>query len=348
MVPFAGWDMPVEFSGISLEHMAVRTAGGLFDLSHMGQIEIAGKDALVALQWLTCNDASLLEIGEAQYSALTTPAGTFVDDVQVYRIGSSHFMLVVNAANVDKDVAWIVEHVSHLGDVITLDNSSRYALLALQGPAATDVMKRVAKYDPSGMKYYGFSHGEVAGVRATLSRTGSTGEDGYEVFVPPKQAPVVWNAILEAGQDDGIVPAGLGARDTLRLEAAMRLYGNEINAETTVLEADLERLIAWEKGDFIGRDHLTRQKEAGVARRLIGFEMTDRAIAGHGDPVMIGGQKAGVVTSGAQTPFLEKSIGMAYVPASHAAEGEEFDVEISGQLSRARVVRLPFYTRAKG
>jgi aminomethyltransferase len=266
----------------------------------------------------------------------------------VYRFAEEHFLLVVNASNVEKDYAWILEHIRQFGDVAALDNSSRYALLALQGPIARQVMQRLPNFDLSDMKYYWFAHGEVAGVRATLSRTGYTGEDGYEVFVPPKQAPVVWNAILEAGKDDGVIPAGLGARDTLRLEAAMRLYGNDIDAETTILEADLEWIIGWKKDNFIGRDALLRQKESGVSRRLVGFEMTDRAIARHGYPVMIGGQKAGVVTSGTQTPFLKKAIGMAYVPANHTAEGTEFDVEIRGRLNRARVVPLPFYKRPKG
>jgi aminomethyltransferase len=348
MMPFAGWDMPVEYSGLSNEHLAVRNRAGLFDVTHMGQIEIAGKDALAAVQWITSNDASRLTIGQAHYSGLMTPAGTFVDDLLVYRFAEQHFLLVVNASNVDKDYAWIVEQIRHCGDVAALDTSSRYALLALQGPIARQVMQRLTNFDLSGMKYYWFAHGEVAGVRATLSRTGYTGEDGFEVFVPPRQAPAVWNAILEAGRDDGVVPVGLGARDTLRLEAAMRLYGNDIDAETTILEADLEWIIGWKKEDFIGRDALLRQKASGVSRRLVGFEMAERAIARHGYPVMIGGQKAGVVTSGTQTPFLKKAIGMAYLPADHTAEGTEFDVEIRGRVCRARVVRLPFYKRPKG
>jgi aminomethyltransferase len=348
MVPFAGWDMPVEYSGLSNEHLAVRTRAGLFDVTHMGQVEIAGNDALAAVQWISSNDASRLKVGQAHYSGLMTPEGTFVDDLLVYRFAEQHFLLVVNASNVDKDYAWIVKQISHFGDATALDTSSRYALLALQGPLARQVMQRLANFDLSGIKYYWFAHGEVAGVRATLSRTGYTGEDGYEVFVPPKQAPAVWNAILEAGKADGVIPAGLGARDTLRLEAAMRLYGNDIDAETTILEADLEWIIGWKKENFIGREALLRQKASGLTRRLVGFEMTDRAIARHGYPVMVAGQPAGVVTSGTQTPFLKKAIGMAYVPASHTAEGTEFDVEIRGRLNRARVVPLPFYKRPKG
>ncbi|MEI6668776.1 MAG: glycine cleavage system aminomethyltransferase GcvT [Acidobacteriota bacterium] len=348
MVPFAGWDMPVEYSGLSAEHLAVRTTAGLFDVSHMGQVEVAGKDALAAVQWITSNDASRLEIGQAHYSGLMTPAGTFVDDLLVYRLAAQHFLFVVNAANVDKDVAWVLEHIRQFADVTALDTSSRYALVALQGPVARGVMQRLANFDLSTIKYYWFAHGEIAGVRATVSRTGYTGEDGFEVFVPPKQAPAVWNAILDEGRDEGVIPAGLGARDTLRLEAAMRLYGNDIDAETTVLEAGLGWIVGWKKDDFIGRDALLSQKTSGPTRHLVGFEMFDRAIARHGYRVVASGQTAGVVTSGTYTPFLKKAIGMAYVPATHAAEGAEFDVEIRGRLARARVVPLPFYKRPKG
>src|SRR5512137_19309 len=278
MVPFAGWDMPVEYSGLSQEHLAVRTRAGLFDVTHMGQVELAGKDALAAVQWISSNDASRLKIGQAHYSGLTTPAGTFVDDMLVYRFAEDHFLLVINASNVDKDVAWIIEQTRRFG-VAALDTSSRYALIALQGPLARQVMQRLSNVDLSGIKNYWFAHGEIAGVRGTLSRTGYTGEDGFEVFVPPQQAVRVWDAILEAGRDEEIVPAGLGARDTLRLEAAMRLYGNDIDDTTTVLDADLEWIIGWNKGDFLGRQALADQKARGLDIRIVGFEMVDRAIA---------------------------------------------------------------------
>ena len=347
MVPFAGWDMPVEYSGLSQEHLAVRTRAGLFDVTHMGQVELAGKDALAAVQWISSNDASRLKIGQAHYSGLTTPAGTFVDDMLVYRFAEDHFLLVINASNVDKDVAWIMEQTRRF-DVAALDTSSRYALIALQGPLARQVMQRLSNVDLSGIKYYWFAHGEIAGVRGTLSRTGYTGEDGFEVFVPPQQAVRVWDAILEAGRDEEIVPAGLGARDTLRLEAAMRLYGNDIDDTTTVLDADLEWIIGWNKGDFLGRAALAEQKARGVASRIVGFEMVDRAIARHGYPVVIGGAEAGRVTSGTQTPYLKKAIGMAYLPAAHAAPGTEFEVDVRGRSARARVVPLPFYKRPRG
>jgi aminomethyltransferase len=347
MVPFAGWDMPVEYAGLSQEHLAVRTRAGLFDVTHMGQVELAGKEALTAVQWISSNDASRLKIGQAHYSGLTTPAGTFVDDMLVYRFAEDHFLLVINASNVDKDVAWIMEQTRRF-DVAAVDTSSRYALIALQGPLARQVMQRLSNVDLTGIKYYWFAHGEIAGVRGTLSRTGYTGEDGFEVFVPPQQAVKVWDAILDAGRDEQVIPAGLGARDTLRLEAAMRLYGNDIDDTTTVLEADLEWIVGWNKGDFLGRRALEEQKARGVATRIVGFEMKDRAIARHGYPVISGGTPVGRVTSGTQTPFLRKAVGMAYVPVALAAPGSEFDVEVRGRLARATVVPLPFYKRPRG
>jgi aminomethyltransferase len=347
MVPFAGWDMPVEYAGLSQEHLAVRTRAGLFDVTHMGQVELAGREALAAVQWISSNDAARLKIGQAHYSGLTTPAGTFVDDMLVYRFADDHFLLVINASNVEKDFAWIREQTRRF-DVAAVDTSARYALIALQGPLARQVMQRLSNVDLAGIKYYWFAHGEIAGVRGTLSRTGYTGEDGFEVFVPPQQAVKVWDAILEAGRDEEIVPAGLGARDTLRLEAAMRLYGNDIDDTTTVLDADLEWIIGWNKGDFLGRQALADQKARGVASRIVGFEMKDRAIARHGYPAVVGGVPVGRVTSGTQTPFLKKAIGMAYLPAAQSAPGTEFDVDVRGRLARATVVPLPFYKRPRG
>jgi aminomethyltransferase len=347
MVPFAGWDMPVEYSGLSQEHLAVRTRAGLFDVTHMGQVELAGKEALAAVQWISCNDAARLKIGQAHYSGLTTPAGTFVDDMLVYRFGDDHFLLVINASNVEKDYAWIAEQTRRF-DVAAVNTSARYALIALQGPLARQVMQRLSNVDLAAIRYYWFAHGEIAGVRGTLSRTGYTGEDGFEAFVPPQQAVRVWDAILEAGRDEGVIPAGLGARDTLRLEAAMRLYGNDIDDTTTVLDADLEWIIGWNKGDFLGRQALADQKARGVSNRIVGFEMVDRAIARHGYPALVGGVAVGRVTSGTQTPFLKKAIGMAYLPAAHSAPGTEFDVDVRGRSARAKVVPLPFYKRPRG
>jgi aminomethyltransferase len=345
MVPFGGWDMPVEYSGIVHEHLAVRTRAGLFDVSHMGEIEIAGKDALAAVQRISSNDASKLQVGQAQYSGLLTPQGTFVDDLLVYRLAPEHFMLVVNAGNIEKDYAWIVEHIKPAGDAVAVNASARYALLAVQGPEAVGIVQSLTGVELAGMKYYWFAHGEVANVRATISRTGYTGEDGFEIFVPPQSADRVWQAIVEAGRPIELIPCGLGARDTLRLEAGMRLHGNDIDDTTTAVEADLNWIVGWKKDDFIGATVLREQKANGVRRKLVGFEMIDRGIARHGYDAYVGGAKAGLVTSGTQTPFLKKAIGMAYLPIAHTAIDTEFDVDIRGRRTRARVVPMPFYKR---
>jgi aminomethyltransferase len=347
MVPYAGWEMPVEYSGISAEHLAVRSAAGLFDVSHMGEVEIAGKDALAVVQHLSSNDASRLQINQAHYAALTRPDGTFVDDMLVYRFGPSHFLLVVNGSNEEKDFDWIVSHAAEAGDAAVVNSSSRYALIAVQGPKALGIVQTLTAIDLSAIKYYWFAHGEIAGVRGTVSRTGYTGEDGFEIFCPPAMAPRVWEAVLAAGRGDGLIPCGLGARDTLRLEAAMRLYGNDIDETTTVLDADLGWIVGWKKDTFIGHEALRRQKEAGVTRKIVGFEMTERAIARHGHLVMAGDKQIGYVTSGTQTPFLKKAIGMAYVPVDMTAPGTELDIDIRGRRAKAVVVSLPFYKRPK-
>ena len=348
MVPFGGWEMPLEYSSIAEEHMAVRTSAGLFDVSHMGEIEIAGKDALAAVQAVSANDASRLQVGQAQYSVLLTPQGTIVDDLLVSRLAATHFLLVVNAGNIQKDYAWIAGHIAAAGDAVAVDASSRYALLALQGPRALEILQPLTDVDLAAMKYYRFAHGEVASVRATVSRTGYTGEDGFEIFVPPPSADRAWQAILQTGRSAGVIPCGLGARDTLRLEAGMRLYGNDIDETTTPLEADLGWTIGWRKDDFIGAAALREQKAAGVRRKIAGFEMIDPGIARHGHDVYIGGTDAapvGKVTSGTQTPYLKKAIGMAYLPVEHATPGAQFDVDIRGRRARARVVPMPFYKR---
>ena len=348
MVPFGGWDMPVEYAGITAEHTAVRTAAGLFDVSHMGQIELAGPNALAAVQHLTSNDAAKLQVGQAQYSALTTPEGTFVDDVLVYRMGPSHFLLVVNASNIAKDHAWIVANATAAGEVAVVNSSDRYALVAVQGPKARAIVQALTAVPLDTIKYYWFAHGEVAGIRGTVSRTGYTGEDGYEIFVPPQFAPALWDALLQAGKEHGLVPCGLGARDTLRLEAAMRLYGNDMDETTTVLECDLGWIVGWNKPAFLGHEVLRRQKAEGTTRKIVGFEMVEpRAIARQGYAVRHDGAEVGKVTSGTQTPFLKKAIGMAYVPVALAAPGTEFDIDVRGRACRARVVPLPFYKRPK-
>jgi len=347
MVPFGGWEMPVEYSGITAEHMAVRTRAGVFDVSHMGEIEVAGKDALAAVQRISSNDASRLQVGQAHYAALTTFDGTFVDDMLVYRMAPNHFMLVVNASTIAKDYGWISAQIKEAGEAAAVDSSSRYALIAIQGPAALGVLQPLCTTDLADIKYYWFTHGEVANARALISRTGYTGEDGFEIFVPPNMADRVWQAMLESGRAADVIPCGLGARDTLRLEAAMRLYGNDIDETTTPLEADLAWIVGWKKEFFIGHQRLREQKEKGITRKLVGFEMIDRGIARHGYQVVHGDKSIGVVTSGTQTPFLKKAIGMAYVPIELTAPGAEITIDVRGRASRATVVPLPFYKRSR-
>ena len=348
MVTFGGWEMPLQYSGITEEHLAVRRAAGLFDVSHMGEIEVAGADALAALQRVCTNDAARLEIGQAQYSALATPEGTFVDDVLVYRLADEHFLLVVNAANIAKDFAWITDGIQGVGDVVAVNTSNRYALIAVQGPHALEIVQPLTEVDLASIGYYRFATGEVAGVRSTISRTGYTGEDGFEIFAAPQMAERLWGALLSAGAPAGLRPAGLGARDTLRLEAAMRLSGQDIDETTSVLEAGLAWIVGWEKPDFVGREALVRQRDAGVTRTLVGFEMVDRGIARHGYPVYVGDTQVGVVTSGTRTPFLEKAIGLTYLPIAASEPGSVCDIEIRGRRVRARVVPLPFYKRPRG
>jgi aminomethyltransferase len=345
MVPFGGWDMPVEYSGITAEHLAVRERVGLFDVSHMGEIEIAGADALAAVQKLTSNDASKLDVGQIQYSSLPTPEGTVVDDVLVYRWAPQHFLLVVNAGNIEKDFGWIQAHLAGVGDAVAVNASSRYALIAVQGPKAEAVLQRLTSVNLADLKYYWFAHGEFVGIRGTVSRTGYTGEDGFEVFCPPAQAERLWKALLDAGQPEGIVPAGLGARDTLRLEAAMRLCGSDMDESTTLVEAGLGWIVGWKKADFIGKSVLDAQKARGVTRKLVGFEMAERGIARAGNPILIDGVDVGKVTSGTQTPFLKKAIGLGYVPATAAQPGQALQIDIRGRRVAAIVVPLPFYKR---
>jgi aminomethyltransferase len=345
LVSFEGWDMPVEYSGVTAEHMAVRTRAGLFDVSHMGQIEVAGKQALEAVQRFSTNDAGALSVGRAHLSVLASPEGTILDDILVYRLAKMHFLLVVNAGNIVQDVAWITEQAKGL-DAAIVDSSSRYALLALQGPRAVEILQPLTGVPVGEIPYYGFAHGEVANARATISRTGYSGEDGFEMFIPPNMADRVWQALLEAGRDAEVLPCGLAARDTLRLEAGMRLCGQDMDATTTVLEAGLGWVVGWGKTGFIGADHLRAEKTRGVARKLVGFEMVDRGIARHGYPVFHDGREIGRVTSGTQTPFLKKAIGMAYVPSALAAPGTSIGVEIRGRVAVGQIVKMPFYRRA--
>lgn len=345
MVEFGGWDMPVQFSGIIDEHTAVRERAGLFDVSHMGEITFKGPQALELLQVLTCNDVSKMQDGRCQYNGLLYPTGGFVDDILVYRHAADDYLMVVNAANIDKDFEWILGAVDER-DVEVRNVSSEWAQLALQGPRAEETLSRLTDLDLPSIRYYRFATGKVDGVEAIVSRTGYTGEDGFEVYVAPSAAPQLFRRILEAGRDFDVLPCGLGARDTLRLEAKMALYGNDIDHSTTPYEADLGWIVKLDKGDFHGRDVLAREKEEGVRRKLVGFEMIDRGIARHGYPVVSSGEEIGIVTSGTHSPTLKKAIGLAYLPVDKAAEGTEFSIEIRGKETRAKVVPTPFYKRS--
>ena len=345
LVPFAGWEMPVQFSSVIDEHLAVRTAAGIFDVSHMGEIEVEGRDAQALVQRLTCNDASRLEIGQAQYSGLLNEAGGFVDDILVYRRKAASFLLVVNAGNTDKDVAWVQGHAS--GEVEVRDASRSYAQIAVQGPRAEAILQGLVPIDLRSIRYYRFAETEVRGARSIVSRTGYTGEDGFEIYGPAGAAEDLFRALLEAGRPHGLVPCGLGARDTLRLEARMPLYGNDLDDTTTPLEAGLGGIARLAKGEFVGRTALERQKRDGVCRLLAGFEMVDRGIARHDYVVRHEGTPIGRVTSGTFAPFLKKNIGLAYVPPAHAAVGSRFSVVIRERDAAAVVVETPFYSRPK-
>jgi aminomethyltransferase len=342
MVDFGGWELPVQFSGILEEHDAVRTAAGVFDVSHMGEIIVTGRDSAKLLQQLTCNDVSKLADGRAHYNGLLYPTGGFVDDILIYRNAEDDYFVVVNASNADKDFEWMRDNAQEL-DVDVRNVSADYAQLALQGPNAQAMLQPMTDVDLPSIKYYRFAKGSVDGARAIVSRTGYTGEDGFEVYVAPEHAPRLMKKMIDAGAK----PCGLGARDTLRLEAKMALYGNDIDHTTTPIEADLEWIVKLEKGDFSGRDVLQREKSEGPRRKLVGFEMVERGIARHGYPVVDGSQEIGVVTSGTHSPTLKKAIGLAYLPLDKAAPGSEFAVLIRGRETRARVVPTPFYKRTK-
>jgi aminomethyltransferase len=353
MVDFGGWDMPVEYSGLIAEHLAVRTGVGLFDVSHMGEIQFRGPNSLAAVQRITMNDASRLKDGQAQYSALLTPEGTFIDDILVHKLGDNDYLLVVNAGTKDKDHAWVRQQVGAMSGVHINDYSNYYSQLAIQGPRALETLQKLTKVDLSGIKNYWFTWGQVAGVYNTLiARTGYSGEDGFEVYVPSDVATTekVWNAILEAGAEFGILPCGLGARNTLRLEAGMPLYGHEITDETNVLETGLDRWLKLEKeSEFLGRAALLAIKEAGgPARKLVGLEMVERGIARDGYPVLnAAGETIGVVTSGSPAPFLKTNIAYAYVPTAVAESKEDVFVQVRSNKVRARQVATPFYKRPK-
>jgi aminomethyltransferase len=347
IVPFAGFEMPVQYSGVIEEHLAVRSSVGLFDVSHMGEIEVVGRRSLDFVQYVTCNDASKLTPGRAQYSGLMTPRGTFVDDLLVHKLSDGHYFLVVNAANTGKDYAYLCAQAAGFEGVDVKDRSDDYAQIAAQGPRAPEVLQKITPVDLGEIKYYRFVEGEVDGSAAIIARTGYTGEDGFEVYVAPTDAPRIWRKLLEVGKDFGIVPAGLGARDTLRFEACMALYGNDIDDTTTPFEAGLDWIVKLDKGGFLGRETLVHQQVAGIKRKLVGFEMTERGIARHGYPISSGDSKVGVVTSGTHSPTLGKALGMGYVPVGLAAVGSKLEIEIRYHKVAAQVVETPFYRRAR-
>lgn len=343
LVEFAGWEMPVQYGGTLAEHRAVRQAAGLFDVSHMGELRLAGPAAEEALQRLTPNDVSKLRPGRAHYSALLTERGTYIDDLLVYRLADREFLLVVNAVNTERDYRWIVQHA---GDGVEVsDVSASWALLALQGPAAEAILGRLTGLELPALRYYRFERGEVCDRPALVSRTGYTGEDGFELYVAPEDAPVLWRGLLAAGAGDGLLPAGLGARDTLRLEAALALYGHELDESTTPLEAGLDWTVKWKKGEFIGREALAEERERGPARRLAGIAIDGRGIARQGAAVLADGRPAGEVTSGSWSPTLERAIAMAYLETSLATTGREVELEVRGRRLAGSVVELPFYRR---
>ncbi len=342
IVPFAGWEMPVQYpAGISAEHRAVRETCGLFDVSHMGEVVVSGPDAAAFLNFVTSNDVTRLAVGQIQYSTLLTGRGTIVDDLLVYRY-PEHFFLVINAGNRDADIAHLREHIKAF-DATMEDVSDSYALIAVQGPNAPGVVQRLTDTPLGEMKYYRFADGTVAGVPAIISRTGYTGELGFELYVPWNDARTVWDALLAAGD---VAPCGLGARDTLRLEAGMALYGHELDSETTPLEAGLAWLVKLDKDEFLGKTVLLAQHTDGVDRKLVGFTFDERAIPRHGMPVWYGDVQAGVVCSGTMSPTLGAPIGTCYLPAAAAVVGTQFAVDIRGRHVPARVVALPFYKRA--
>jgi len=355
MVDFGGWDMPVDCCGLIAEHMAVRTAVGVFDVSHMGDIQFRGPGSLAAVQKLCMNDASKLAVGQAQYSAMLYPNGTFVDDVVVHKLSDNDYLIVINAGTREKDVAWVRQVIGGMPGVHMNDYSDHYTQLAIQGPRAAETLQKLTSTDLSTIKNYWFTWGQVCGLHnVMIARTGYTGEDGFEIYIPSDEATSarVWGEVLEAGKEFDILPCGLGARNTLRLEAGMALYGHEISDSINVFEAGLGRYAKLDnesKGDFVGRDALVKiQADGGPKRKLVGLEMIERGIGRDGYPVFsLDGRRIGEITSGSPSPFLKKNIAMAYVPVELAAVDTEVAVEIRGQMVKARVVALPFYKRAK-
>jgi len=343
MVEFAGWDMPVQYSSLISEHEAVRTAAGMFDVSHMGEVEFTGAGALEAANRLITNDLARIADGQAAYAGLLNDRGGFVDDVVAYRFSPERIFICINASNRDKDFQWMKARAQGVAPVHRSDD---FAQLAVQGPKAPGIIQKLTMVDLSKIGTYRFTEGEVASIRCIISRTGYTGEDGFELYTAPESAEKLWFALLEAGDKDGLKPAGLGARDSLRTEMKYALYGNDIDDDHTPLEAGLGWIVKMDKAEFVGKPALEKQKAEGVPRKLVGFELTDAGVPRHGYPILQDGQKVGEVTSGTMGPSVKKPIGIGYVPPALAAEGSTFQVEIRGRPAGARVVKTPFYKRA--
>ena len=343
MVEFGGWHMPVQYESALQEHLAVRSSVGIFDVSHMGQIEVSGKDALKLVQKITCNDVERLADGQAQYSALLYSNGTFVDDIVLYRIHAERIFICVNASNQEKDFQWILQHRE--GETDVCDRSDQYAQFAIQGPKAEALLSPLIDGDLGSLKYYWSFQGKVTGVPALISRTGYTGEDGFEIYLASNQAESVWRAILEEGRTFGITPVGLAARNTLRLEVRSPLYGNDIDQTTNPWEAGLGWIVKLEDTDFVGKEALVGLKRQGVSRKLAGFELRDRGIARDHYPVFLNSERVGEVTSGSYAPSLGKSIGLTYMPAEYANPGQQIEIEVRSKRLRAEVVSGPFYQR---
>ncbi|MDP5275464.1 glycine cleavage system aminomethyltransferase GcvT [Chengkuizengella axinellae] len=345
-IDFGGWELPVQFYGIQREHEAVRTAAGLFDVSHMGEFMVTGKDAEKFIQQMTTNDVTKLKINQAQYTLMCYPDGGVVDDLLVYKLSEIEFMLVVNASNIDKDLEWLQKHLN--GDVTLENRSDHTALLALQGPNAAQILSRVTDHDIHSLNPFHFiNEANVSGAPVLLSRTGYTGEDGFEIYCSSQDAPKVWEGLVAVSEPDELIPAGLGARDTLRFEAKLPLYGQELSKDITPLEAGVGFFVKLDKGEFIGRNVLAEQKEQGLKRKLVGIEMIDRGIPRHGYSVYAGDERIGEVTTGTQSPTLKRNLGLAILEIDYTKLDTEVSVEIRGKKLRAKVIKAPFYKRPK-
>ena len=345
LVEFGGWEMPVQYSSILEEHEAVRTRAGLFDVSHMGEFKVEGRDAQAFLQYLVPNDVSRLAIHQALYTQLCLPNGNVIDDLLIYRLAEQHYMLVVNAGNIANDFAWVKGQTSYFQDVVVSDQSETTALIALQGPLAEEILQPLADFNLKSIRYYHCMADLVDGVNSIVSRTGYTGEDGFEIYCSPADVVKLWKDILVAGKPRGLLPAGLGARDTLRLEAGYCLYGHELDEQTNPLEARLGWTVKFNSGMFIGRDALLKVKEQGPKRLLVGIELLDRGVPRSGYALYEQDQQIGSLTSGGPGPTVHKNIGMGYVEAAHATTGRQVQVEIRGKRIAAQIVALPFYKR---